>query len=109
MWFCFRVVQTLDTPSSLPPSNGFICTNYGLISPKWTHLPYDNAAFIETFRICVKYWLQSHLLRGESIQEGTDLGGLVFMGGAFWLFWPLSLQVRPNDGVEGHCPPHARA
>lgn len=98
-----RVVQTLDTPSRLPPSNDFVCSNCKLISPKWTHRPYHNSTFTETFVIWMKYGLHSRY------SNEADLGGLVFMRGALWLFGPLSLQVRTNDGIKGHCPPHARA
>lgn len=48
----------------------------------------------------------------ESIPCGADLGGFVLAGytaRAFWFFGPVSLQVRPDDGVQRHRPPHAWA
>lgn len=49
---------------------------------------------------------------GEHSSSGADLCGFVLVRQAalaLWLFRPLSLQVRPDDGIERHCPPHARA
>lgn len=85
-----RVVQTLDTPSRLPPSNDFVCSNCKLISPKWTHLPYHNSTFTETFMIWMKYGRLHSLPLGDIIPMKLT-----------WV--DLSLWEELS-GSFGHCP-----
>lgn len=43
---------------------------------------------------------------------GADLSGLVLVRQAalaLWFFWPVSLQVWPDDRIKRHCSPHTRA